>query len=540
MNLKYTATTLALACTFPLTAGAAPAVPAPGESLPPAPQKETNLTDNLPTANEAGAAHFTLTRITVEHEGLVLNEERLQELTAPITGREISQTELNEVLDKITAYARQKGYPAATAYIPAQTAEWGRLRAVIAPGRFGKITIDNDSRLKSSIAEGYFAGMKSGDIIKTRKVEAAMRKLQDIAGVEVGGVLFPGSEPGESDFHIKVMDGKANSFIVYAENYGSKSAGRYRYGLQGELGNLGGTGAKVDFGVLISNKHQHGYNLSAEMPVGHSGTRIGLGYSRSDYELGALAQALGAEGTADTYSIYGRTPLFDTGRGSMEVKYGYDYRNITDGLTAFNVSWKKHSHVFHLGVDGTCRLPATWLRYDLTLHSGTLVPDSQEARELASLGSTEGQFTKGTFDLTAVQSLGHATDLLCKFSAQKASGNLDSSEHIYLGGAHGVRAYPQGEGSGDEGLLGTVELRYHTPAKGLTLSTYLDAGHVEIARSGDEGNMTLKGWGVGLSYTRPGNWFARLDYARRIGSDEFMSREAESRGRLWFMAGKTF
>ncbi len=537
MNLKYTVTTLALACTFPLTAGAAPAVPAPGDSLPPAPQKETNLTDNLPTANEAGAAHFTLTRITVEHEGLVLNEERLQELTAPITGREISQTELNEVLDKITAYARKKGYPAATAYIPAQTAEGGRLHVAMAPGRFGKITIENDSRLKSRIAEGYFAGLKQGDIIKLREVEAAMKKLQDITGVEVGGVLSPGSAPGESDFHIKVMDGKANSFIVYAENYGSKSAGRYRYGLQGELGNLGGTGAKVDLGLLISNKHQHGYNLSAEMPVGHSGTRIGLGYSRSDYELGALAQALGAEGTADTYSIYGRTPIFDTGRGSMELKYGYDYRKITDELTAFNWSWKKHSHVFHLGVDGTGRLPTTWLSYDLTLHSGTLVPDSQEARDLASLDSSDGHFTKGTFDLTAVQALGHATDLLCKLSAQKASGNLDSSEHIYLGGAHGVRAYPQGEASGDEGLLGTVELRYHTPVKGLTLSTYLDAGHVEIARSG---SMTLKGWGVGLAYTRPGNWFARLDYARRIGSDELMSKDAESRGRIWFMAGKVF
>ena len=541
MKLKYTATTLAIACTFPLTAGAAPAVPAPGDSLPPVPPKENTITDNLPGAGqEAGQARFTLTRINVEHEGLVLNEGKLQELTAPIIGREISQTELNEVLDKITAYARQKGYPAATAYIPAQTAEWGRLRVAIAPGRFGKITIENDSRLKSSIAEGYFAGLKSGEIIKTRKVEAAMRKLQNITGVEVGGILSPGSEPGESDFHIKVMNGKANSFILYAENYGSKSAGRYRYGLQGELGNLGGTGAKVNLGVLISNKHQHGYNLSAEMPVGHSGTTLGLGFSRSDYELGSLAQALGAKGVANTYSIYGRTPLFDNGKGSMEVKYGYDYRDITDELTAYSWSWKKHSHIFHLGVDGTCRLPSTWLRYDLTFHSGTLVPDSQEARELASLDSSDGHFTKGTFDLTAVQQLGHATDLFCKFSAQKASGNLDSSEHIYLGGAHGVRAYPQGEGSGDEGLMGTMELRWHTPVRGLTLSTYLDAGHVEIARSGDEGNMTLKGWGVGLSYTRPGNWFARLDYARRIGSDEFMSKEAESRGRIWFMAGKVF
>ena len=85
-----------------------------------------------------------------------------------------------------------------------------------------------------------------------------------------------------------------------------------------------------------------------------------------------------------------------------------------------------------------------------------------------------------------------------------------------------------------------MELRCHIPVKGLAISTYLDAGHVEIARFGDEGNMTLKGWGIGLSCTQPGDWFARLDYARRIGSDELMSKDAESRGRIWFMAGKVF
>jgi len=43
-----------------------------------------------------------------------------------------------------------------------------------------------------------------------------------------------------------------------------------------------------------------------------------------------------------------------------------------------------------------------------------------------------------------------------------------------------------------------------------------------------------------MAILRPGNWFARLDYARRIGSDEFMSKDAESRGRIWFMTGKVF
>ena len=76
--------------------------------------------------------------------------------------------------------------------------------------------------------------------------------------------------------------------------------------------------------------------------------------------------------------------------------------------------------------------------------------------------------------------------------------------------------------------------------KGLTFSTYFDAGHVEIAKERNEGSMTLKGWGVGITYARPGDWFARFDYARRIGSDELMSRDAAAKGRIWFMAGKMF
>ena len=102
-----------------------------------------------------------------------------------------------------------------------------------------------------------------------------------------------------------------------------------------------------------------------------------------------------------------------------------------------------------------------------------------------------------------------------------------------------MRAYPQGEASGDEGILGTLELRYHTPVKGRVLSTYFDAGHVRIEKEAGK-SMTLKGWGIGLTYSKPNDWFARFDYARRIGSDENMSNEARSRQRMWFIAGKVF
>ena len=50
----------------------------------------------------------------------------------------------------------------------------------------------------------------------------------------------------------------------------------------------------------------------------------------------------------------------------------------------------------------------------------------------------------------------------------------------------------------------------------------------------------LHGWGVGLAYSKPDDFFVKLDYARRIGFDEVLSDRAKARGRFWFIAGKIF
>ena len=521
---------------------AAPAVPTPGESI--SAEKENTaekIENTAPRARDVDTdTRFTLAGITVEHAVMNLSAKSMDKGLQEYVGREIGAQELNRAVDFVTAYARRHGYPAAAAYIPNQTAVNRQLTIKIEPGRYGKITLDNDSALRSKIAEGILAELKEGDIIRTRSLETTLYNLRDLAGVEVSGILSPGEKLGTSDLTVRVVDGKKNSLIVYAENYGSRSAGRYRYGLQDSLRNVFGAGEKINLGFLISNQRQHNYNIGYEMPVGHSATEVGIGFSRSDYELGNIFRALGAKGRANTYSLYGRTPIFNTYAKSLSLIYGYNYRDITDELARYNFSWEKHSHAFNIGVDGFWRGKTDRLSYNVGMTTGTLTPDSAAAEAIAEAGDTKGHFTKGTLDIVGVHDLGKRFDVMMKLSGQKAANNLDSSEHIYLGGAHGVRAYPQGEASGDEGILGTAEFRYHAPLKGLTLSLYYDAGHVYIGKSGGEGNMTLKGWGMGLSYTRPGDWFARFDYARRIGSDELMSNDAESRQRIWFMAGKIF
>lgn len=523
----------------PSLAFAAPAVPAPSESVKDErPAKETEIANETPTgAPVSDEVRFTLTEIRVEHDGISLSDEKMASICENYTKREITGATLGELLGELTNYARDHGYPTAAFYVPEQTATDGRLTLGVLPGRLGKITLQNESRLSDGVAKGILARLKKKEIIRTKDLESALLLLDDLSGVHAAATLAAGSGVGETDLFVKITNDKPVSAILYAENYGNESTGKYRYGLSASLENVGNVGGKLTVGGMISNGEQHAYNIGYETPVGHSATKLGVGYSRSDYELGSVFSELGAEGVAHTYSFWGDTPLWKAAKSALSVTYGFDYRNITDEIQGF--SWKKHSAAWHAGLSGMGRGDGSYLSYRVEVRQGTMTADSDFAQLLGEEGRTLGGFWKGTLDLTAVQSLGHSTDILLKAQGQKASRNLDSSEEIYLGGARGVRAYPQGEASGDEGVLGTLELRWHTPLEGLTLSTYLDAGTVTLTKDGVGGSESLKGWGIGASYNKSG-WFARVDYARRIGTPEVMSDDARSRDRFWFLVGKMF
>ncbi|MBO6293367.1 MAG: ShlB/FhaC/HecB family hemolysin secretion/activation protein [Selenomonas sp.] len=225
---------------FPLAAGAAPAVPQPGEEIrQPVEQGKTEISNDLPEGRETKgeSTRFTLTGIRVEHEGMKLSEEGLSALTSPLLGREITASELNAAVEQLTQYAR-KNYPAAIAYIPEQTAREGKLLIRFEPGRFDKVQIEAGSVLKESVAHRPLAGLKKGRIIEAGSLEESLRNLRDIPGIAAHATLSPGSEQGTSNLTIKVTDLHPATYILYGENYGSKSAGRYRYGASRQTGRI--------------------------------------------------------------------------------------------------------------------------------------------------------------------------------------------------------------------------------------------------------------------------------------------------------------
>lgn len=523
------------------TAFAAPSLSQPGQDIKgqmPAPQAQVEKAAE--PAPQASEVKFKLTGVKIDASELKVDAAALEAMLAPCVGRETTLTELNAALARVTAYCRSHGYPASAAYLPAQDSKDGKVTVKVIPGRYGEIKLDNHSRLKDKMARQLLRGLQPGSIIRSSKLETALYSISDVSGTRAVGVLAPGKAFGTSDVTVRIEDGKPTNTVLYAENYGAKSSGRYRYGLQHTVYDVGGTGGRLGLGTLISNSHMHNYYANYEMPVGRGGSTLGLGLSQMDYKLGGAMRNWGANGKADTVSLFGSDPFYHLHDAALKLNYGLDYRRLEDDIDKYQgyADSKKHSVSAHVGVEGSAQLPKTALSYDATLTAGHLTLGSEFSRIRDETAHTAGTYTKLSVDGTVVRSLGHSADVLVKASGQMASRNLDGSEQMYLGGANAVRAYPQGEGSGDVGLLGTAEVRLYTNVPGLVLSTYLDAGHVRLSHDGSDGSETLKGWGLAASYTRPGDWFARLDYARRIGESKYLSEDAKSKSRVWFLLGK--
>ena len=532
---------LAAAFLLPSTAMAATNLPPPDAGQMGETAQQNALKSHLPvTEGGAESATFRLARITVTQDGTQLSADELNHRAAGYAERTISEAEMNALLGDLTQYARSHGYPAAAVYLPPQSNADGTLEIRILAGRYGNINIENSAAVDDGQIRRLAHALHTGAPIEGRRLEKALYNIAALGGVEAAGLLSPGADFGTSDLTIRVKDGRRQSFVLYSENYGNKTSGRYRYGMQVGLSNLTRSGDRLNLAAMLSNADLRNYSLTYTRPVGVDGTMFGLGVSRMNYELAGEFRRLGAQGRADTVSLFGTTPLLRTARDSVSLTYGWDYRKLEDEYKNVGMTLEKHSSAGHIGVRGEMNRPRTRLTYDITAYHGTIAADSTMAERQMRRARTEGSFTKVVLNLGVRQELGGRFHLNVRTQLQAAGDNLDSSEEIYLGGANGVRAYPQGEGSGDSGYLASAELVYRTGIPHLELSTYYDTGHVQYAHDGVDGGTTLKGWGIGVAYSRPGDYFLRLDWARRIGLARNASEEAQARNRLWFMVGKVW
>lgn len=472
----------------------------------------------------------------------VFDTATLHALVAGSEGQELTLSQLDELASKITDYYHSHGYPLSLAIIPAQTIHDGVLIIEVIEAKYGKIKLDNRSRVHDTLILDTLSPLQSGQAIEEKPIDRALLLLSDIPGVAVGATLKPGEQVATSDFEVSTEPTPFVSGSAMLDNYGNKYTGRSRLGANLSLSNPLHDGDALSFSGLTSGSGMNYGRVGYETLLNGAGTRAGVSYSALHYILGDSLSNLNGHGTADVGSGWVRHPVIRSRDLNVYVQAQYDHLKLADHIDATGIRTDRHLDNFTGTVSGDDRNAGGVNTWSLDLTSGHVGFDDSTAQLAdAATAQTQGSFSKWNLNASRLQSLTDATALYAALSGQWSNANLDPSQQMVAGGPYTVRAYDMGVLSGDEGYLGTVELRHNLSPSWQAVAFY-DSEHITVNRSpwvaGTNG-ATLTGAGVGLNWFGQDAWVARAYVASRIGSTPTLLASASS-SRAWVQVGKGF
>ena len=451
----------------------------------------------------------------------------------------------------------QKGYFLAQVLVPAQDLDATGGSAVtlqVLEGRYGAVTLRNASRVQDPVVRGLLgAAVAPGQAIAAAPLERGLLLMTDVPGAAMQSTLAPGALIGSSDLLIDVSDTRRYSASVDADNEGSPYTGRVRVGVTLSANNPLGLGdlftARL-FGAT-NGLLQYGH-VAYQLPVGQA--QAGAGYTHMRYWLGGIYTSLSATGIGDIGSVFASYPLLRSRSANLGALLNFDAKYFSDMQRSAGKSAAKGVRVLSAtlsgdaqdrwGADGFSRFALTAMAGQLDLRGA----DAQAAD--FSTVRTNGSYAKLVYGGSTQQRVAVDKSVFVSVNGQFANKNLDVSEKMQLGGANAVRAYPEGEGYGDQGVVLKVEARWDLPrweAASIGLSTqpqlfaFVDSGRVTLNKDNSTSlpnQRSVRGAGLGLNLVSDQNVLIRLVWAHKLGSAPATS-SPDAASRVWLQLVKS-
>lgn len=504
-----------------------PPIAAPRESQP---LKIQAPLDSAPIA--PGGAAVILNAVKLSGNS-VFSEETLRAALGDVTGKTFDLAGLRGLAQRITDVYQAGGYPFARAILPPQDLANGDLRIEVIEGRYGVVQAQGDDSVLARQATAFLDGLLPGGVIASAPLERAALLLDDLPGIQTSATMRPGTQVGTGDLIVQVARDQRVRGDIGLDNAGSRYTGKNRVRANVDINSPFLLGDQLTVRALLSEEKLWLGSLGYSLPLGTSGLRGNVGYSHTSYELAKEFASLHANGTAKVASAGLSYPILRSQKANLTLIATYQSKDLHDNRDSTQTYESKSSQSMPLALqfdyrdafDGITYGSASWTPGKLKLDAGLTAVDDYKSN---------GRFHKVNLDVVRLQSLPAGFNLMAHLSWQQANKNLDSSEKLSLGGASGVRAYPSGEATGDEGGLVQLELRYDAGA--YTPYAFMDAGRITVNAkpvvAGDN-RRSLSGGGLGLRYQRQA-WSADMALAwRTLGGRSLSETNSDPKPRVW-------
>ena len=477
----------------------------------------------------------------------------LHALVADGEGKEETLNQLQALAGRITDYYHAHGYPLARAIIPAQRIANGVVTFEVLEAAFGKINLNNHSRVNNGLLQDTLSPMQSGAVIEQSTMDNSLLLLSDIPGISAHATLQPGAQVGTSDLNVVTEPLPMVNGSVGLDNYGNAYTGRVRGSGNLNILNPLHMGDVLSLSVLSSGSDMNYGRVGYETLLNGLGTRVGASFSALHYILGGDLANLDGNGTAEISSAWLKQPIIRSQNDNLYFQLQYDHLALLDNLNSSDIHDKRHLDNWTGTANGDWHdavLVGAANTWSVGVTDGQVNFDDPNA-QISDAGTTQtqGNFAKLDFSYTRLQGFTSLDSLYVAVSGQLANTNLDISQQLVVGGPYTVRAYDMGVLTGDEGILGTVEWRHDLG--GLwngdwQAVAFVDSESVTINRSlwvgasaAGSNTATLSGAGVGLNWSTQNQWVAKVYVAAPIGADPSQVPNAPS-ARAWLQIAKGF
>lgn len=483
-----------------------------------------------------------------------LKEEDLEKALESYNNKELSFNELLDVASVITKIYRDKGYFVARAYLPKQSVEDNIVEIAVIEGKFGDFNIENNTTIQNNVIADIY-DLNKNEIISNESLERAMLLTNDLSGVKVVGVTAnPGKVVGTSNFAIKTEATEPYNGYLIGDNYGSRYTGKNRLMGGVSVNSPLKVGDKLILSGLITNSSDlKNGKIAYEMPLLPNGLKGELSYSKTAYELGndKEIEDMNLAGKSQTLEATFSYPIVRSRAETLKISSTLTKKDSQDTQ---NDEIKTDKRVLSLATTLSDSKSTSLFGYDaqidsgVTLTLGSLRFDNSDAKDTDMDGAkTWGAYQKIGGNLESTIQFNPNYSIGTKFAFQHTLGdkNLDGGEDFSVGGANGVKVFPDGEHSGENGLTLSVEFFKHLPLSleaSNKIGFFYDLGYANYQNSEyneDLKTRTLQDVGIGY-YLNYKSFFMKMQMARVVGDEKIKTEEIGNLSRFLFQGGWSF
>ncbi|WP_186729055.1 ShlB/FhaC/HecB family hemolysin secretion/activation protein [Sphingomonas panacisoli] len=464
------------------------------------------IRDN-PTATLAPEIGGTVTVGAISLSGLtVLSADQFSDILTDFVGRSLGSNDLAALTDRIATRARDRGYVFATARIMPQRLTAGVLIVAVDEGRIDRVDVDgSDNRA----VRAALAPLANGQPVTLGALERRLLIAGDIDGIRVRRAKL-------------VRDGSVGALVVTVaqdrvsaslslRNDGTRPIGPIELHASLMIAQLFAADDSVTFGYSTSlvqpRELQYG-RVRYQKQIGTTGTALSIASTYSVIQPGSYLSSYDILGRSWSQSLGLLQPLYRRRHSSLWLTGSLEVDNLTQRRGSTEVR-RDRASVARVGLYGYDDMLGGRLRVSAILSQGVDLFDATGRNDpLASRFDADGTFTAANVWIEWTRPMGSGFSIRLAGDSQIASQPLLVGEEVSLGGSTFLRGYDWSERSGDQGAMGSAELRWDIKrpfgiARRAQLYAFGDGGVARNLSNGfGGGSLASVGGGLRVDITR--------------------------------------